>query len=105
MALESPARVNGPQHWNDELAQAAVKAKRSPWTTAMFRGRTRVETGASEVGGEPKGMAAAKPSEGKALRTIDVDFPKECKTGSIHTPRIGFKRTNTTYLSPEKAFD
>lgn len=50
-------------------------------------------------------MVAAKPSEGKVLRTIDVDFPKECKTGSIHTLRIGLKRTKTTYLSPEKAFD
>lgn len=61
--------------------------------------------GTREVGGEPKGMVAAKPSEGKVLRTIDVDFLKECKTGLIHTLRIGFKRTNTTYSSPEKAFD
>ena len=98
MALESPASVNDLHHQNDELAQA-VKARRSPWTTPMFRGRMCVETGNCEVGGGPKGVVAAKPSEGKVLRTIDVTFSRNARLVQLtHSDLVLKGQTPHTHL-------
>lgn len=60
--------------------------------------------GTSEVGGEPKGVVVAKPSEGKVLRTTDVTFSRNARLVQFTHSELVLKG-QTTYSSPEKTFD
>lgn len=55
--------------------------------------------GTSEVGGEPKGVVAAKPREGKVLRTIDVIFPRNARLVQLtHSELLLKGQTPHTHL-------
>lgn len=55
--------------------------------------------GTSEVEGEPKGVVAAKPSEGKVLRTIDVTVSRNARLVQLtHSELVLKGQTPHTHL-------